>query len=268
MDIKSLIATGLTQQQAATYALLIELGEAKPPEVAKHLKTTRTNAYKLLDKLVELGLVSKIEASKKIAYRVDNPIALASLGARYREEAVTRENAINNIMHELLTTYHKHSDSPGVTQATGRQDVAATYRKQLNLREDIYFIHTPADVSMMGFDTMHEIRVTPSRHGNRRHGILTAEHDQKINYESHKRSNLEITWTNRDSYTAPVEWSVTKSSLLIIMHAAEPQAIFIVDPVIAGAFLQLWKLLSSLLAQQPFHQAIEKKDPNKIQNSI
>lgn len=75
-----------------------------------------------------------------------------------------------------------------------------------------------------------------------------------INRDSHKRSNLEITWVDDTQYNAPVEWSVTESSLLIVLYATEPHAILITDKIVAGAFMQLWQMLSTLLCQQPTHQ--------------
>jgi hypothetical protein len=105
---------------------------------------------------------------------------------------------------------------------------------------------------------MHEIRTTPARYDKRRRAIITAKSDtEKINYSAHKRSNLDITWASTRDYSAPVEWSVTASSLLIILYATEPHAIFIDDAVVAGAFLQLFTLLRSLLEQQPMHQALK-----------
>jgi predicted transcriptional regulator len=263
MDKDTLIAVGLTSAQAAAYALLIERGEVKPPMAATHLKTTRTNAYKLLDKLVELGLAQKNESGKKLIYSPANPLALTSLSAQYRAEAVAREEVVNSIMHDLLAKYYEHTDKPHLEVATGQKAVAAAYRKQLNLREDIFFIHTKADVPIMGFDTMHEIRVAPSQHGLKRNGILGAPDKGPINYENHKRSNLDITWIDRKSYDAPVEWSVTPSSLLIVLYATEPHAILIADKVVAGAFLQLFTLLSSLLRHQPTHQKFAHNSKSK-----
>ncbi len=253
MDLNSLVAIGLTPLQAEAYALLIELGAVKPSEAARRLQTTRTNAYKVLDKLVEFKVATKVKQNKTLVYSPANPLALASLTARYRAEAVAREEAVNGIMRGLLDAYYQHTDKPQVETATGRQEVAAAYRKQLNLREDVYFIHTKADVPTMGFDTMHEIRVTPSYHGLKRAGILAAPDKGPVNYENHKRSNLAPTWVDAKGYNAPVEWSVTKSSLLIVLYATEPHAILIVDPIVAAAFLQLYKLLSSLLQSQPAH---------------
>lgn len=256
METSSLEAIGLTHSQAAAYALLIEKGGVKPPELAMHLKVTRTNSYKLLDKLVELGLASKEESGKKIQYKPANPLAIASLTASYRAEATFREEAANKIMHDLLAKYYEHSDRPSVKVVTGRKAVADTYRKQINLNEDIYFIHTKADIPLMGFDVMHEIRVAPERLGRERHGILAAPSKGPVNMENHKRSKLDVTWVDNEAYTSPVEWSVTKSSLLIVLYATEPHAVLIIDPVIAAAFLQLWQLLHSLLRLQPTHQRL------------
>lgn len=253
MDLQSLIAVGLTPNQAAAYAALIEHGAMKPPKLATLLKTTRTNSYKLLDKLVELKLAEKIEEGKKLSYIPANPLSLANLTASYRAEAVSREEAATKIMHELLARYYEHSDKPKVEVVTGRVEVAAAYRKQVNLNEDIHFIHTKADIPMMGYDVMHEIRIAPSRHGKQRRGILVRPEDGPINMETHNRSNLAITWRSEEQYNAPVEWSVTKSSLLIVLYATEPHSIFIADPVVASAFIQLWNLLSSLLQQLPLH---------------
>lgn len=258
MDSKALTAIGLTPLQAEAYVLLIEHENVKPPEAATLLNTTRTNAYKVLAKLVELGLARKLNSGSKAAYTANNPLALANLTAQFRAEAVAREEAASAIMHDLLAHYHAKADKPEVGVVTGRKAVAEAYRKQLALREDIYFIHTRADVAMMGFDTMHEIRTTPARHGKHRHTIMGAKDSNETpNYAPHRRSNLEVTWSKDADYTAPVEWSVTESSLLIVLYATEPHAIFIADRVVAGAFLQLFTLLSKLLAQQPLHQALK-----------
>lgn len=253
MDTSSLIATGLTPLQASAYALLIEKGEVKPPQLVKHLSITRSNAYKLLDKLVELGLAAKTEKGKTLSYAATNPIALATLAERFRAEATAREEAVSGVMQELLATYHARSDKPGVSVATGRKAVAGAYRKQIELREDVFFIRTTADIPMMGFDTMHEIRTRPGHHGKQRAALMAHQDNGKINYKAHERSNLDVTWITNDDYNAPVEWSVTKSSLLIVLYATEPHAILIIDPVVAGAFMQLWKLLQVLLSERPHH---------------
>jgi hypothetical protein len=257
MDTHTLVTAGLTNLQARAYVELMDKGEITPPELVKKLRITRTNAYKLLDKLVELRLALKEKKDRKLVYAPANPMALASISARYRAKAVAREEAVSMILNNLMSKYYEHSEQPHVEVTTGKKEAVAAYRKQLSLHEDVYFVHTKADVAIMGFDTMHDIRIEPSRHGLKRHGIL-ASVEGPINYKGHERSNLDITWTDKKDYTAPAEWSATKSSLLMVIYDKEPHAIFIANPVIAQAFIQLWTLLSGLLRQQPTHKKLSK----------
>ena len=74
METTKLLATGLTKNQAEAYALLVEQGEISPPLAAAVLHLSRTNTYKLFDKLVELGLAFKKSGNKSI-YEASNPIA-------------------------------------------------------------------------------------------------------------------------------------------------------------------------------------------------
>jgi len=256
MEIDKLITVGLTPPQAEVYALLMQKGQLTPPEVADELKLTRTNAYKILDRLVELELASKTDEHKKFVYRPTNPSFLAALAQDFRNQATAREEAASSVIQELLDTYYQHADKPGVETFTGKKDVYESYRRQINLKEDIYFIRTNADIPSMGFDTMHEIRVSPGRYDKHRYGILP--HSGKtINPDTYKRGNLTATHMDRASYTAPVEWSVTDSSLLIVSYAGEPQSILITDKTIALAFKQLWILLNGYLQTEPFHKKLK-----------
>lgn len=260
MDISKLEAIGLSPTQATAYALLIEQGEVKPAVAAKQLQLSRTNAYKLFDKLAELQLAVKVEVGKTYTYKAANPIAVASLVADYRAEATAREEAAHQVMSSLMEQYYEHTSLPAIEVVSGPKAVANLYRKQIKLNEDIHFIRTRSDIPSMGFDTMHELRTAPSRHGLKRFGILNVKDaDSKVNNAAHRRSDLAVTWVEEAHYNAPVEWSVTRSSLLICSYANEPQGVLIVDRVIAGAFLQLWQLLQTLLAPRPINQTLNKK---------
>lgn len=257
MDIAKLTAIGLTPQQATAYALLIEHRELKPAAAAVELKLSRTNAYKLYDKLVELGLAHKVEVGKTFHYKLANPMALASRAADYRAEATSREEATQQIMNSLLKSYYKHRQDISIEVVNGPKAVAELYRKQIKIGENIHFIRTRADIPSMGFDTMHELRTAPARHGLSRKGILPVKDaNSTVNLEPHARTNLEVTWVEENLYDAPVEWSVTASSLLICSYGNEPQGMLIVDPVIAGAFLQLWSLLNALLVPRAINKTL------------
>lgn len=258
VELNQLIATGLTKTQALAYALLIEKGSVSPPQAATELKLTRTNAYKLFDKLAELGLAEKSKETKGI-YEISNPTALINMAADLRSKATSREHAINAVMKDIVTKYYSHNEQPDIEVVSGKDKVGNAFRSQISLMEDIYFIRSRADITSMGFDNLHEIRVKPSRHGLKRFGILPDGTKGSPNYDGYKRANLEATWVKSEDYNAPVEWSVTKSSLLIILYGTEPHALTISNPLIAGSFLQLWHLMDSLLKSMPYYSSLPRK---------
>lgn len=259
MDLSKLVAVGLNEQQAEAYALLLEKGLASPAQAAAKLGLSRTNAYKVFDKLVELQLAVKKEAKKKVIYEPANPMAISTLVAEQRNLATQREEAANVLMKELLSKYYAHTKQPYTKVVTGRAQVADAYRMQIRQKETIYFIRSRADIPIMGFDTMHEIRTTPARFGAQRFGINPdIATGTTHNPEPSVRSNFERTWVKQEDYTAPVEWSVSGSTLLIVLFEDEPHAITIESPMIAEAFRQLWRIMDTCLRAMPYYKQLPR----------
>lgn len=260
MNPNDLIATGLNSAQAHTYALLLEHGSLSPPKLASQLNLTRSNSYKVLDQLVDMGLARREEVKKKYVYFPDNPMALSNLVAEQRNIATAREDAVKTVLKDLLAAYHSHTDQPSVQVVTGRDKVADAYRQQITQLEPIYFIRSRADIPVMGFDTLHELRVMPARHGVKRHGITPDLSTGTTSSKGDGRSNLQRTWVRQEDYNAPVEWSVSGSSLLIVLFGSEPHAITITNPLIADAFRQLWALLNSCLQSMPYYSHLPRRN--------
>ncbi len=253
-----LIQSGLSEIQATVYMALIECGEMTPPALAKKACLTRSNAYKVLDTLVDTGVVIKTEKNKKLHFAANNPLALNNLAAQQRNKATEQENAVRKVLPELLKTFRIKTSTVSATTFKGRDEVIAAYRQQINLKEEIYFIRTRADITAMGFDAMHEIRTAPSRYGVKRHVINPDISKVPTSNESIENGSLTRTWLKQEDYTAPVEWSVTDSSLLIVSFDREPQAVLIQDGIISQAFLQLWHLLNACLQAMPYYKELPR----------
>ncbi len=258
MEIEKIMAVGLTKPQATAYALLIEKGEVSPSQSTASLQVTRTNAYKVLDSLVEVGLAQKHDKNKKLVYSPTNPTAISNLVAEQRNIAAAREEAAQALIADLLTKFHSHDNAPACTVVTGRRDVAEAYRAQINQKQPIYFLRSRADIPIMGFDTMREIRVAPSRHGLNRYGINPDIATGTTATNNHQRSNFTRTWVKQEDYTAPVEWSVSGSSLIIVVFSEVPHAITIDHPVVAEAFRQIWHLLNNCLKAMPYYKDLPR----------
>lgn len=247
MNKNQLTAAGLTPQQADVYWLLIKEGSVSPPKVAKELSLTRSNAYKILDKLVTLGLAKKSKESKKTIYTAGNPMSLNSFVMEARNQVSAKEEALHSIMDDLLTMYYEKNEQPTIQTVSGQQAVFEAYKQQLDLNQSVYFVRSQADISSMGFNKMEDIRRLASNHGSLRFGIIPRLSNSQINQFGDKYSNLKRTWVNKEDYTAPVEWSVSGSMLLIVLFAKQPHAIVITNPIIAAAFKQLWQIMAANL---------------------
>jgi predicted transcriptional regulator len=258
MDPQKLVTAGLQPLQAEAYALLLEKGAIAPPHAAKLLKLTRSNAYKVLDKLVELGLAQKSDQNKKIIYQPNNPLALTQLVMEARNQVVSQEEAVKALMDQLLEQYYEKTEQPTVTTVTGKDAVIQAYRQQIDLRRPLYFIRSRADITAMGFDTMHDIRMLPSQYGQNRFGITPDVQHGPINPEGDVRSNLTRTWFKHEDYIAPVEWSVSGSMLLIVLFGNEPHAIVVNNPAIANAFTQLWQMLDNCLRAMSYYEQLPR----------
>ena len=57
----NLSAAGLNETEANVYQTLLSKKLWKPSDLAKSVGETRTNIYKILDRLVELGLASRLK---------------------------------------------------------------------------------------------------------------------------------------------------------------------------------------------------------------
>lgn len=255
MDTDKLIATGLNEHQALAYALLIEKGEITPPAAAKSLNLSRTNTYKVLDRLIEIGLATRVKRSNALVYMPTNPSSLSHLAAESRNTATKREQAVREVMSELIAKYRGHTDQPNITAVTGRAAVAEAYRNQITQSEDIHFLRSTSDIPTMGFDAMSTIRSEPERHGVKRYGITPDKSTQPS-----KESALTRTWMRGEDYTAPVEWSVSGENLLIVVFGDEPHAITIESPIVADSFKQLWRILNTCLQAMPYYSQLPRSE--------
>jgi predicted transcriptional regulator len=255
-----LLAVGLNNLQAAAYSYLLEHGETSPAAAATALGITRSNSYKLFDRLAEMNLATKKEVRKKYVYSLTNPQNISNLVADQRNIATAREEAARNLMADLLAKYHAHTSEPSITVVTGRKAVAEAYKAQIAPGESLCFIRSRSDVPIMGYEMMHDIRITPARYDMQRYGItpdITA--GTTVNPASDIRSNLERTWIGEEDYTAPVEWSVSGSALLIVIFGDEPHAITIENPLVAEAFRQIWQLIARLAAAYPDYATLPRQ---------
>lgn len=250
-----LTKAGLSNPQAGVYLYLLDHGQTAPPLIADALRLTRSNAYKILERLEELGLVHKSDLDKKQVYQAADPTALASLVAEERNRVIALEQTVKDAMQQLRAKYRKSSANSQVTTGTGQTAIINAYEQQIDQKQPIYFVKSRADIPFMGFEAMRRIRQLPIKYGLQRFGITPDGAESPTNPEIDSRSNLTRTWIPQEQYAAPVEWTASGNELLITVFEGEGRLIRIQDAAVAQAFTELWSVIDTNVRTHPTYQA-------------
>lgn len=259
-----LLSIGLSDLQAETYLHLIAGGNDSPPKLAKELGMTRSNAYKVLDSLEELGLVSKSELNKKFIYQASELSALSDIVARKRNEVIALEHNTQNVIQELRKLQGSRTNNTKISLQKGKKAMLSAYESQAKAGQAIHFVKTRADITFLGFEAMDRVRKLVAGTKIPRYGITPDAVEAPINPKIDKKTNLHRTWMPSEAYTSPVEWTVSADKLLIQVFDNEGRVIEINDAQVAESFRQLWKLLDSGLKSSPKYSSMPRSARREI----
>ena len=164
--VKILNKIGLTEKQAIVYSALLELGEAKMTDVAKHAKLKRPTVYLVIEELDLLGLVSTVTKGKKKIYSAVHPKRIAEL-------LEFRKNQFQDLLPELLAKYGSILGKPKVQMLEGIEGVKQAYQQAFDFlkqekNEGLWF----GNIGLLG-DTFPELvkEYTRTLHSLKRYKI-------------------------------------------------------------------------------------------------
>ncbi len=243
MTEQQLHELGLSPSQAKAYILLVLTGKLAPADLMSKTGESRTNAYMVLDRLVDLGLAFKDEVNKKLVYRASSPAGLQKLAERQRTRALETEQKIKAAMPGLLRFFNEHRVQPGVRFLQGREALTGVYQDHLKDGTGVCVFRTTADDPYYG-DELYEYMTKREDLGIKTDLISPAtpgslEFDQR---HPNDWPNRKITWTPPEAYTAPVEISIYGSKVAITSFGEEAVATIIESPQIADALRQIFAM--------------------------
>jgi sugar-specific transcriptional regulator TrmB len=260
MTIRQLVRLGLTESLAAAYLTLLQNGQLRPPELAELNNETRTNAYSLLDKLVELKLARKVTTDKKTIYEAENPVAFEKFIERQREEMIERERVAKDTLPELMNIYQLNSEKPGIRFYQGKDGITEIYKEQVREGRPITYIRSRAEIDFLGFRFTHNIRILAPQAGIRRHAFTPDSPEVPINLEENdKKYLLKRTWYKPEDYTAPVEWSVFGNKVAAVSFGKEAIGMIIDSPQIAESLRQIFTLLDEGLKRRDDYDTLPRR---------
>jgi hypothetical protein len=259
MDQQILQEAGLTEAQAAAYTTLVKHSPCTPPKLATLINESRTNTYKILEQLEDMGLVSRDETQKKLRYWANNPSLLVDIIKKRRLEAEETEKRYKDSLPGLMDEYFKHSERPGVRYFQGLDGLQQIYEDQLSECQDIEFVRSTADTKLYGYEVMRKMRGKFPSSGIKRHAFSPDAPDIPINWrELDAPRLLERTWLG-DGYTAPVEWTVYGNKVSIISFGEEAVGMIIESKQIAESLRQLLKYVDDGAKANPKYRELPKR---------
>lgn len=267
MDVQLLEDIGLTKVQAQTYRALVDGGTQSAPALAAAIGESRTNGYKVLDRLVELDLAVKESFGGKFRYSATSPAALEQFVKQQAETIRQKQRRLNAELPHLLDYYFAHSERPSIRYFEGKDGIVNVYKDQIATGKPLCYIHTAAAMPFVGFQELHQLRNTFPRFGIRRRalsadngpGIILPPHEQYPIAKSDEAMLLERTWVQPEDYTAPVEWSVYGDKLSVISYGEEAMGMIIESASIAQAFQQLFNMLEEGMRRRPGYHLLPLK---------
>lgn len=243
MNPQLLQSLGLSPSQAITYLKLVERGEVTPPEVAKLTGESRTNAYMILQKLEEYGLVEKVEDAKKLKYQPLNPVALERLAEEKRVETAKVEHQIKHAMPQMLSYFYSFTEKPGIRLLQGLEGIKEIYKDTLRTKKDIYFLRTPSEVKTLGDEYFSKYKQKRAQLGITTYAF-TQDSSQAHKYAADDNLNKMVrTWLKPDSYDAPVEVNIYGDKVAFLAYGEEIMGVIIQSPAIAESMRQIFKLI-------------------------
>lgn len=121
---QSLQQAGLTPDQALIYEALLKNGPLKASKVHQKTPLKRGLVYKLLEDLVQLGLVEKAEEPGKVAiFSPSHPLKLRDLAETKERQAKDAQVALDGVLSELTSSYNLMIGKPGVRFFEGLEGI-------------------------------------------------------------------------------------------------------------------------------------------------
>jgi sugar-specific transcriptional regulator TrmB len=135
--ISSLQLAGLTPEQAEIYQVLLKNGPLPAGKIHQKTPYKRGLVYKLLDSMVESGVVIKRTDLAKIAiFEPAHPLKLKELAETKEKEAKQSQSALTGIIDQMTSEYNLVSGKPGVQFFEGIEGIQKAYEQiLLNARQ-------------------------------------------------------------------------------------------------------------------------------------
>jgi sugar-specific transcriptional regulator TrmB len=245
---ETLRKAGLTEAQAKAYLYLVNNGRTSPVKLANGIGETRTNGYKIADRLVELNLAEKID-DDKITYIPLHPTEVEALAEKRRKVVQKNELSVKSNINGLIDLFYANSETPGTRNYSGVEGIKTVYEDVLRTSKPVYIINTVANEGLLGSEYFKKYRLRRAKKGIESYALTPETTRARLhkNVGEHKRLLWYSTFYPQNAYLAPVEIDIYGNKIALIAFGETQMATVIESPLIAEAMRQIHTLLTNLL---------------------
>lgn len=131
--------TGLSQNQALIYEVLLKIGPSTARKVSQNSPLKRPLTYKVLDELAALDLVLKKEELTKIAtFEPLHPTKLNEILEKHIQKDLQAKEQLAAVMGNLVSDFNLVSHKPGVKFFEGLEGIKQAYDDTLKQQTEIF----------------------------------------------------------------------------------------------------------------------------------
>lgn len=236
---------GLTLQEARVYLELLELRQAQTGKLCKHTKIASSNIYKILESLIEKGLVSfKVQNNIKI-FMPSSPETLNNLYLEKQKKLEGERIELNELISNLMTKKQEKEPQTDYKYFEGLIGIKSMWHEINSLmdKSDIMRVYTGKKVSyerMVGFlNEHHNLRMKKKV----KELMIFPKEDVELAMKRKKQlAKIRFMDLKNDA-----EWGVWKDLFYLHYYPVKkkPRGFLIKDEIFAQMFKQvfdqLWK---------------------------
>jgi len=119
--VQQLISFGLDRRESETYLVLLQKGNLTPLVLSRETGINRTTLYRVLDKLVALGLIKEVLDYKSSSFAANPPDSLKILYAQKEIELKDTQERLDGLVKDLSAL---PKDTGGPTKVLYYQEVS------------------------------------------------------------------------------------------------------------------------------------------------